>query len=32
MSASVEVSGNLYSVAEVKAAVSSSMGYTIGTS
>ena len=32
MSASVEVSGNLYSVAEVKASVSSSMGYTIGTS
>lgn len=32
MSASVEVSGNLYSVAEVKAAVSGSMGYTIGTS
>lgn len=31
MSASVEVSGNLYSVAEVKASVSSSMGYTIGT-
>lgn len=32
MTANVEVSGNVYSVAEVKAAVSSSMGYTVGTS
>ena len=32
MTASIEVSGKIYSVAEVKGAVSSSMGYTIGES